>query len=262
MPSIFWDNAVSFAIYVINRTPTRVNDFKTPLQMLSSHVQIPSVLNLIPKVFGCVVYVHIQKNLRSKLEPCAQKCVFLGFGTNQKGYKYYNPNTKKFFTTMDVTFLEEEYFFQTETPIQGENRVELELSDLYLLRCPENVFNQASHIHNSVPIRDDQNDCVTTETKPSVTVETEPQTAETEPIDVEIDPVSAERVDPSMIQQGESDSWTEPDDEVIQFDQVPHGPRSLENTPEVSVTDTLYRLPPRNNRGKITKKVCSGGWNK
>jgi hypothetical protein len=198
MPPIFWDNAVFFVIYVINCTPTRVNDFKTPLQMLSSHVQIPSVLNLTSKIFGCVVYVHIQKNLRSKLESCAQKYVFLRFGTNKKGYKCYNSNKRKFFTTMDVTFLEEEYFFKIETSIQGENRVELELSDLCFLSCTENIFNQTSHIHNSIPIREDQNDCVTTKTEPPVTVEIEPKTAETEPIDVEIEPVSAKRVDPSL----------------------------------------------------------------
>jgi transposase InsO family protein len=75
VPKIFWDSAVLFAVYLMNRTPTRVNDFKTPLQVFSEHMKLNSVLNLIPKIFGCTVYVHLQKEFRSKLDP-EQKNVF------------------------------------------------------------------------------------------------------------------------------------------------------------------------------------------
>ena len=119
VPPMFWDNALSFAVYLSNSTPTSANDYKTPIQVLSSHVTIPYVLNLPPKIFGCVAYIHIQKPFRTKLEPKAEKCVFLGMGANQKGYKCYNPSTRKFYTTMDVTFLENESFFnKIQDPIQ------------------------------------------------------------------------------------------------------------------------------------------------
>jgi hypothetical protein len=74
-------------------------------------VSIPSILCLSPKNFGCVAYDHIQKIHSSKLEPCATKCVFLGLGINQKGYKCYDPIKKKWYVTQDVTFVEDEYFF-------------------------------------------------------------------------------------------------------------------------------------------------------
>jgi transposase InsO family protein len=128
VPQLFWDNAISTAIYLLNRVPSKANDFKTPLQALATHVNIPSYLNLPPKIFGCVVYVHVQKKFRSKTEPCAEKCVFLGFGSHQKSYKCYNPKNRKFYTTMDVTFVESEsYFANTQVYVQGGTMDEHEL---------------------------------------------------------------------------------------------------------------------------------------
>jgi hypothetical protein len=122
VPKIFWDTAVLAAVYVINRLPTQANNFQTPLKTLAKHFPIPSVLSLTPKIFGCVAYVHVLKTQRSKLDPCAVKCVFLGVGLNQKGYKCYDPSTRKWFVTMDVTFVENEAFFKhTNYSSQGEN---------------------------------------------------------------------------------------------------------------------------------------------
>jgi hypothetical protein len=36
VPSNFWDSVMSFAIYLLNRSPTQVNNFKTPLQVFPS----------------------------------------------------------------------------------------------------------------------------------------------------------------------------------------------------------------------------------
>ena len=72
------------------------------------------------KVFGCTTFVHIYKSQRSKLDPTATKCIFLGYSPNQKGYKCYSPTTKKFYTSMDVTFFKNQPFYP-KTAIQGEN---------------------------------------------------------------------------------------------------------------------------------------------
>lgn len=125
MEKRFWDCAITMAVYVINRLPSKTNDFQTPLKKLSNFVPIPSVLSLPPKIFGCVAYVHIPKNQRSKIEPCAVKCVLLGLGMHQKGYKCYDPVLNRWYVTMDVTFLESESFFQaTKYPSQVENEEE------------------------------------------------------------------------------------------------------------------------------------------
>ena len=111
------------AVYLINRMPSKILHFKTPLQTLSTHISLPSILMLPPKIFGCFVFVHLHKNQRTKLEPCAVKCLFLGYGLHKKGFRCYDPKTNRTYTTMDVTFLESEIFFPLpvhNSSLQGE----------------------------------------------------------------------------------------------------------------------------------------------
>lgn len=118
VPTRHWDDAVTTAVYLLNRMPSKILNFKTSLQMLSSHVELPTVLMLDPRIFRCVVFVHLHKNQRTKLDPCAVKCLFLGYGVHKKGYKCFDPTTNKTYITRDVTFLESEPFFLLQYPIQ------------------------------------------------------------------------------------------------------------------------------------------------
>ena len=60
------------------------------------------------RVFGCVAYAHIPDKLRKKLDSKGEKCIFLGYCEDSKGYRLYNPSTKKFVISRDVQFIEEE----------------------------------------------------------------------------------------------------------------------------------------------------------
>ena len=84
MPRFYWGEVVKSAAYLINRTPSQVIDFQTPQHKLQSLLSIPHLPNLEPRVFGCTVYVHIPKILRNKLDPCAKRCVFVGYSEFQK----------------------------------------------------------------------------------------------------------------------------------------------------------------------------------
>ena len=42
------------------------------------------------RVFGCMVYSHIPKDERNKLNPKA-RCMFLSYGDVTKGYRLYDP---------------------------------------------------------------------------------------------------------------------------------------------------------------------------
>jgi hypothetical protein len=57
-------------------------------------------------VFGCDAYVHVPKENRSKLDKKAEKCIFIGYKDGVKGYKLWNPETKKIVYSRDVVFRE------------------------------------------------------------------------------------------------------------------------------------------------------------
>ena len=123
VPNHLWGHAVLAVVYLINRVPSRVLDFQTPLDVLQKHVSLVSVSKLPPKVFGCIAYVHVYSHQRSKLDACALRCVFIGYANNQKGYKCYHHPTQKTYITMDVTFHEEVAYFvkpSSDSPLQGE----------------------------------------------------------------------------------------------------------------------------------------------
>ena len=112
VPKSFWGEAVLTAAYLINRMPSRVLGYQSPINVLSKFFpDFNNSCKLPPKIFGCVSFVHIHNHNRGKLDPRALKCVFVGYSITKKGYKCYHPNTRKIFTSMDVTFVETESFF-------------------------------------------------------------------------------------------------------------------------------------------------------
>jgi hypothetical protein len=123
VPNQYWADAVATAVHLLNWMPSKVLDFQSPLQTLSQYVPLPTMLMLPPRVFGCVAFVHLHKNQRTKLDPCAVRCLFLGYAFHQKAYHYYDPVHRHYYMTMDVTFLEFEPFFPSpisNSSLQGE----------------------------------------------------------------------------------------------------------------------------------------------
>ena len=91
MPVRFWPEAIATATYLTNRLPTKTLYFQTPLTTLNTFTTIPFFHSLSPRIFWCVVYVHLPSRVRTKFEPRAVKCVFLGYDITQKGYRCYDP---------------------------------------------------------------------------------------------------------------------------------------------------------------------------
>ncbi|KAH9657194.1 retrovirus-related pol polyprotein from transposon RE1 [Citrus sinensis] len=124
VPKQFWGEAILTASYLINRMPTRIFNFQSPLNVFTKFYPYAKVFtSLPPKIFGCIAFVHVHKQNRSKLDPRALKCVFLGYSPTRKGYKCYDPLSKKFFVTMDVTFFENRSFLP-KTSLQGEDHTQ------------------------------------------------------------------------------------------------------------------------------------------
>ena len=102
LPHRFWAEALSTAAYLLNQSPTKTLDGKTPFQ--AWYGKKPNVNHL--RVFGCFAYIHIPKDERKKLDPKAKKCTFLGYGTSRKGYRLYDWKTSSIIHSRDVVFNE------------------------------------------------------------------------------------------------------------------------------------------------------------
>ncbi|KAI5321249.1 hypothetical protein L3X38_030320 [Prunus dulcis] len=103
MPLEFWAETVNTAVYVLNRSPTKALDKKTPFEAYSGRK--PGLKHL--KVFGSVCYAHVPNPQRQKLDSTSNRYVFLGYGSCEKGYRLYDIATGKVIISRDVVFNEE-----------------------------------------------------------------------------------------------------------------------------------------------------------
>lgn len=102
-PKNFWPEAVNWIIYVLNRSPTIAVTNVTPEEAWSGVK--PSVEHF--RVFGCVAHVHVPEARRTKLENKSFECVLLGVSDESKGYRLYDPISKRVVTSRDVVFEED-----------------------------------------------------------------------------------------------------------------------------------------------------------
>nr|KYP48213.1 Retrovirus-related Pol polyprotein from transposon TNT 1-94 [Cajanus cajan] len=133
--------------------------FRSPMDVLSCfYPNMSTSSNLVPKVFGCVAFVHVHGPNRGKLDPRALKCVFVGYTYTQKGYKCYYPPSKKFFITRDVTFHEEQNYF-SQPYLQGESLWEDKESQFEASTLPtleSKVVPESTLVQEANPIPSDQ----------------------------------------------------------------------------------------------------------
>lgn len=102
LPMMFWGAAVLYYTDTLNATPSSALSNITSYEVW--HKAKPDLS--MHRVFGCHIYVHVLrkdcKNLQSHSEPC----IFIGFEPGYKGWKCYNPVTKKITVPRDVIFAE------------------------------------------------------------------------------------------------------------------------------------------------------------
>jgi hypothetical protein len=129
MPLSYWGEALTSAVYLINRIPSSTIDFRTLSQALAEAVVAPTIPNLPPHVFGCVAFIHLHKHQRNKLTPRVLRCVFLGYAAYQKGYRCYYPPTQRMIVTLDVLFHKDSMYFSCEPELQGKYKEEVQTLD-------------------------------------------------------------------------------------------------------------------------------------
>uniref|UniRef100_A0A2N9EJW8 Integrase catalytic domain-containing protein n=1 Tax=Fagus sylvatica TaxID=28930 RepID=A0A2N9EJW8_FAGSY len=106
IPERFWGEAALTAVYTINRIPSPTTHKKSPFELL--YDKIPDYSSL--RVFGCVCFVSLPSHERNKLEPRSRLCCFLGYGISQKGFRCYDPISRRLRISRHVEFWEHQTF--------------------------------------------------------------------------------------------------------------------------------------------------------
>ncbi|KAK8662705.1 hypothetical protein V6N13_024596 [Hibiscus sabdariffa] len=104
LPTSFWGYALETAAFTLNRVPSKSVQ-KTPHEMWTGRRPNMSFM----KIWGCKAYVKHQ--MSTKLEPKSEKCTFVGYPKETKGYYVYNEN--KVFVARTGVFLEKEFLMNS-----------------------------------------------------------------------------------------------------------------------------------------------------
>jgi hypothetical protein len=105
LPMQFWAEALAALTHIWNRCPTSALKGKTPYELWFKRK--PDVSHL--RVWGCLAYVHVQKDKRKGFSPHMEKGIFIGYPDGYKAWKFYIPSTKKVVISERADF-DERYF--------------------------------------------------------------------------------------------------------------------------------------------------------
>ncbi|KAJ0555551.1 putative RNA-directed DNA polymerase [Helianthus annuus] len=111
MPKTFWADAVNTAAYLINRSPSVPLGFKLPEEMWQGNEV--SLEHL--RVFGCSAYDLLEVGDRDKLDSKPKKCTFIGYGSEEMGYRLWDNEGRKVIRSKNVVFNENELYKDRNT---------------------------------------------------------------------------------------------------------------------------------------------------
>lgn len=102
LPKSFQTFSIIHAVFPINRLVTPLFQEKSPFELLYLHS--PNYLQL--KVFGSLCYASTFVAGRSKFDPKAKRCLFVGYKDGTKGYMVMDLNSREVFVFRNVSFQE------------------------------------------------------------------------------------------------------------------------------------------------------------
>ena len=145
-----WGEFLKSAVYILNRTLSTSNasntSSKTPFELLFN--QKPNLENL--RVVGCRAYVHIPECNRKKLDTKAIPCWLVGYGEETKGWRLWDPVSRKIILSRDVVFDENLLIsdFNVSPTTETENKSEYVPFDPFLLSTE--ILNLVKNFFNNM----------------------------------------------------------------------------------------------------------------
>ena len=108
MPLLYWEDAFTTAIFLINRLPTPILNNLSPSEMLYNRVPDFSFL----RVFGCACWPNLRPYNRHKLDFRSKSYIFIGYSVNHHGYKCLDLSTGRVYVSRHVVFDETMFPYQ------------------------------------------------------------------------------------------------------------------------------------------------------
>jgi hypothetical protein len=96
----YWEEAINCANYIVNRTPTKalknitLEEAWTKIKLDVSHFC----------VFDSIAWAHNPDEKRKALQPKSEKCIFVGYSEDVKGYRLLQPHCNEIIIRRDVKF--------------------------------------------------------------------------------------------------------------------------------------------------------------
>jgi hypothetical protein len=96
----YWAEAINCANYIVNCTPTKALKNITPEEAWTKIK--PDVSHF--RVFGSIAWAHIPDEKRKALQPKSEKCIFVGYSEDVKGYRLLQSHCNEIIIRRDVKF--------------------------------------------------------------------------------------------------------------------------------------------------------------
>ena len=75
------------------------------------------------KVFGCVSYIHIDSDARSRLDAKSKICFFIDYGDEKFGYRFWDEQNKKIIRSRNVIFNEQVMYKDRSTVVSDVTKI-------------------------------------------------------------------------------------------------------------------------------------------
>jgi hypothetical protein len=96
----YWAEAINCANYIVNCTPTKALKNITPEEAWTKIK--PNIIHF--HVFGSIAWAHIPNEKRKSLDPKSEKCIFVGYSEDAKGYRLLQSHCNEIIIRRDVKF--------------------------------------------------------------------------------------------------------------------------------------------------------------
>ncbi len=148
IPSNMWPELVQTAAYLLNRTPTRQLDWKTPLETLQNAFNtanpLPNIAHL--KRIGCRAYPRVCKkaDLSDKLAPRAHVGYLMGYDSSNI-FRVWVPSERRVISSRDVIFDEDTSYDPKEKDLASQLRTDT-TQIIEVIDVPEDEHYHQPHI--------------------------------------------------------------------------------------------------------------------